>query len=197
MNIRVARPADLLAMQHCNVLCLPENYHIRYYFLHIINGPQLCYVAEDEKGRIVGYVLAKMKDLDPNGGEYQSKIGNITSLAVKRSYRRLGLAQKLMQQSFRAMEECFQADFVTLHVRVTNRAALSLYTRILNFQTVGVETKYYANGEDAYIMRLDISGKGDIMEHKSIKIEENKGDGDKASKKGCSCNHCGHDGHCF
>lgn len=34
--------------------------------------------------------------------------GHITSLAVKRSHRRLGLAQKLMNQASLAMVECFQ-----------------------------------------------------------------------------------------
>lgn len=53
--------------------------------------------------------------------------GHITSLAVKRSYRRLGLAQKLMDQTARAMIETFNAKYVSLHVRVSNRAALNLY----------------------------------------------------------------------
>lgn len=43
--------------------------------------------------------------------------GHITSLAVKRSHRRLGLAQKLMDQASRAMVECFNAQYVSLHVR--------------------------------------------------------------------------------
>ncbi len=47
-------------MQHCNLLCLPENYQMKYYFYHALSWPQLSYVGEDEKGRIVGYVLAKM-----------------------------------------------------------------------------------------------------------------------------------------
>lgn len=47
-------------MQHCNLLCLPENYQMKYYFYHGLSWPQLSYVAEDEEGRIVGYVLAKM-----------------------------------------------------------------------------------------------------------------------------------------
>ena len=47
-------------MQHCNLLCLPENYQMKYYFYHCLSWPQLSYVAEDESGRIVGYVLAKM-----------------------------------------------------------------------------------------------------------------------------------------
>ena len=28
MNIRCARTEDLLNMQHCNLLCLPENYQV-------------------------------------------------------------------------------------------------------------------------------------------------------------------------
>ena len=41
----------------------------RYYLYHILSWPQLLYVAEDsidgEKGRIVGYVLAKMEEDAP------------------------------------------------------------------------------------------------------------------------------------
>ena len=47
--------------------------------------------------------------------------------------RRLGLAQKLMDQTARAMVECFNAKYVSLHVRKSNRAALNLYTNTLNF----------------------------------------------------------------
>ena len=32
----------------------------RYYFYHALSWPQLSFVAEDHKGRVVGYVLAKM-----------------------------------------------------------------------------------------------------------------------------------------
>lgn len=34
MNIRCAKPEDLMNMQHCNLLCLPENYQMKYYFYH-------------------------------------------------------------------------------------------------------------------------------------------------------------------
>ena len=54
------RPLRVLQMQHCNLSCLPENYQMKYYFYHILSWPQLLYVAEDHKGKIVGYVLAKM-----------------------------------------------------------------------------------------------------------------------------------------
>lgn len=100
------------------------------------------------QGNIIGYVLAKMEeeaDDEPHG--------HITSLAVKRTYRRLGLAQKLMDQTARAMIETYNARYVSLHVRVSNRAALNLYQNTLKFEISEVEPKYYADGEDAYAMK--------------------------------------------
>ncbi|XP_067931401.1 N-alpha-acetyltransferase 11-like [Watersipora subatra] len=152
MNIRNAKPEDLMNMQHCNLLCLPENYQLKYYFYHGLSWPQLSYVAEDENGKVVGYVLAKMEE-DPEDEPH----GHITSVAVKRSHRRLGLAQKLMDQASRAMVESFGAKYVSLHVRVSNRAALHLYKTTLKFEISEVEPKYYADGENAYEMKRDLS----------------------------------------
>ncbi|XP_071537401.1 late secretory pathway protein AVL9 homolog isoform X4 [Panulirus ornatus] len=120
-------PEDLMHMQHCNLLCLPENYQMKYYLYHGLSWPQLSYVAEDDEGQVVGYVLAKMEEEseeDPHG--------HITSLAVRRSHRRLGLAQKLMDQTARAMVECFNANISE------------------------IEPKYYADGEDAFAMKRDL-----------------------------------------
>ncbi|XP_060678387.1 N-alpha-acetyltransferase 10 [Hemiscyllium ocellatum] len=80
MNIRNARPEDLMNMQHCNLLCLPENYQMKYYFYHGLSWPQLSYIAEDENGKIVGYVLAKMEE-DPDDVPH----GHITSLVRGRN----------------------------------------------------------------------------------------------------------------
>ncbi|GMT01893.1 hypothetical protein PENTCL1PPCAC_24067, partial [Pristionchus entomophagus] len=68
--------------------------------------------------------------------------GHIISLAVKRSYRCFGLANKLMDQTARAMIECFNAKLLSLNIRVSNRAALNLYQNSLKFSTVDVETKF-------------------------------------------------------
>ncbi|XP_078727668.1 N-alpha-acetyltransferase 10 isoform X2 [Lampetra fluviatilis] len=167
MNIRNARPEDLMNMQHCNLLCLPENYQMKYYFYHGLSWPQLSYVAEDENGKIVGYVLAKIREEDPDDAPH----GHITSLAVKRSHRRLGLAQKLMDQASRAMIENFNAKYVSLHVRKSNRAALHLYSNTLKFQVSEVEPKYYADGEDAYAMKRDLAQMGDELRKLNIKTD--------------------------
>lgn len=170
-------------MQHCNLLCLPENYQMKYYFYHGLSWPQLSYVAEDEDGKIVGYVLAKMEE-DP---EDSVPHGHITSLAVKRSHRRLGLAQKLMDQASRAMVECFDAQYVSLHVRKSNRAALHLYTNTLKFSISEIEPKYYADGEDAYAMRRNLTEFKDKVNKDTspIKIiKDTPGKKDKSKKEG-------------
>lgn len=60
--------------------------------------------------------------------------GHITSLSVARSHRKLGLASKLMTQAHRAMSEVFGGKYCSLHVRVSNKAALHLYTQTLGYK---------------------------------------------------------------
>lgn len=55
------------------------------------------------------------------------------------------------------MVETFGAQYVSLHVRVSNKAAIHLYTKTLGFDQDKTESSYYADGEDAYSMRLDLS----------------------------------------
>ena len=144
--VRQATMGDLMAIQAANLLCLPENYQLKYYLYHILSWPQLLYVAVDGPA-VVGYVLAKMEE------EATDVHGHITSLAVVRTHRKLGLATKLMQATHQAMVDCFGATYVSLHVRVTNKAAINLYTRSLGYQINDIEAKYYADGENAYDMR--------------------------------------------
>jgi hypothetical protein len=55
------------------------------------------------------------------------------------------------------MAETFDAAYVSLHVRMSNTAALHLYRETLGFSVDKIEAKYYADGEDAYSMRMDLS----------------------------------------
>jgi len=151
VSIRPANFDDLIGMQACNLVNLPENYQMKYYMYHILSWPQLLFVAEAENKKIVGYVLAK---IDEDSEEIR---GHITSLAVLRTYRKMGLATKLMRASMAQMAETFNAEFVSLHVRVSNRAALTLYSQTLGFDTKDVEKSYYADKEDAYNMQKKLT----------------------------------------
>jgi peptide alpha-N-acetyltransferase len=62
-----------------------------------------------------------------------------------------------MDGAERAMAETYGAHYVSLHVRVSNVAALHLYRDTLGFSVDKIEPKYYADGEDAYSMRMDLS----------------------------------------
>ncbi|KAF2100920.1 acyl-CoA N-acyltransferase [Rhizodiscina lignyota] len=162
MDIRLLRSSDIPHVQQANITNLPENYFCKYYLYHALSWPQLSYVAVDvsrppkspyDPPKIVGYVLAKMEEEPTDGVQH----GHITSLSVMRTHRRLGLAEKLMKQSQRAMAETYGAHYVSLHVRVSNHAALHLYRDTLGFTNDKVEAKYYADGEDAYSMKMDLS----------------------------------------
>ena len=77
-------------MQACNLQNLPENYTMKYCTLtykynllslkltcalsaidlyHALSWPSLSYVAEDHKGRVVGYILAKMLAIITGNGD--------------------------------------------------------------------------------------------------------------------------------
>lgn len=112
--------------------------------------------------------------------------GHITSLSVMRTHRRLGLAEKLMRQSQRAMVETFAAHYVSLHVRVSNVAALHLYRDTLGFKVDKIESKYYADGEDAYSMRMDLGDlKEQLREEEDVTFGKDEGEavGSEAEKK--------------
>ena len=99
-----------------------------------------------------------------------------------------------MNQASMAMVECFDAQYVSLHVRKSNRAALTLYTNSLGFKILEIEPKYYADGEDAYSMRRDLSElarKLNKPEH-STSVENSGGGGESRA------HHAHHksDGHC-
>jgi len=145
---------------------------MKYYLYHALSWPQMLFVAEDSaSSEVVGYVLAKMEDDDPDRDAKRERDaaeaaargkpvdpsslgpgGHITSLAVARSHRRRGVAAALMRAAHRAMREGFGAQRCSLHVRVSNRAALGLYEGGLGYTRQKTELGYYADGEDAYDM---------------------------------------------
>ena len=66
--------------------------------------------------------------------EDDSTMGQITSVAVCREYRRLGLAHKLMRQSQIKMCEVYNCKTCALHVRESNYAARHMYEDVLGFK---------------------------------------------------------------
>lgn len=70
-------------MQSTNLWCLPENYQLKYYLYHILSWPQLLFVAEDNGGKIVGYVLAKMEEGETQLGRRNGSMNGSMQTVVK------------------------------------------------------------------------------------------------------------------
>merc|ERR1712066_840046 len=79
------------------------------------------------------------------------------------------------QASMAVMEETWEAEHVSLHVRYTNRAAFTLYSQTLGFEIHDIEKGYYADKEDAYDMRK-------MLTEGIRKQEERKKSGKKKDK---------------
>ena len=111
----------------------------------------MLHVAEDDGGKIVGYVMAKLEE-DAEKVTDGKIEAHVTSLSVLRTHRKMGIATKLMRASHHQMKYVYNCDSCSLRVRVTNRAAISLYNKVLGYEIMAVEKEYYADNEDAYDM---------------------------------------------
>jgi hypothetical protein len=75
-----------------------------------------------------------------------------------------------MQQAHARMQEAFGSTYCSLHVRYTNVAAFHLYSVTLGYRIDDIEKGYYADGEDAYSMKMEFSKEKQIP--KNLELEE-------------------------
>lgn len=106
--------------------------------LESMNASTIFYVAHKQQ-KIVGYMgLSKI------AGE-----GYVTNVAVLPEYRRLGIGKKLLKH---VINDSKELEFISLEVRISNQAAISLYESF-EFKNVGTRKRFYTNPtEDAIIM---------------------------------------------
>lgn len=82
------------------------------------------------------------------------------------------------------MYETYGGKYVSLHVRESNVAALRLYKNTLGFKVIGTEAKYYADGEDAYSMRMDLDYLKDEADMSDDEETVGKDEGDAVGSAG-------------
>ncbi|KAH8697067.1 putative acetyltransferase, GNAT family [Talaromyces proteolyticus] len=125
---------------------LSEPYSIYVYRYFLYQWGDLCFMAMDDSGHLVGVVVSK---LELHRGAQR---GYIAMLAVREEYRGQGIATKLVRMAIDAMIER-DADEVALETEVTNKAAIKLYER-LGFLRSKCLHRYYLNGNSAYRLVL-------------------------------------------
>lgn len=80
------------------------------------------------------------------------------------------------------MKSVYDAKYCSLHVRVTNRAAMALYRDVLGYEICSTADEYYADKEDAYDMKMffDPSVRPQIL--KSAKASAKFGEEEKTGE---------------
>ncbi len=113
-------------------------------YIYVTYGSDL--LVADIGGKVVGYIA--VMDVD-------RETSKVVSLAVKKEFRRMGIGTRLLKS---AIERCKERGKkkVMLEVRVSNYPAQRLYKK-MGFKIVDVIPNYYHDGEDAYVMVLDLN----------------------------------------
>ncbi|MCS6886178.1 MAG: N-acetyltransferase [Acidobacteriota bacterium] len=112
---------------------------------YILSNPRsICYKIvsqQQDQTRMLGFILAMIEE---------DLTGHIVALGVLPEARRQGYARLLMELVESALLYR-KINLVHLEVRISNKPAQRLYTR-LGYIIVKRLENYYTNGEDAYLM---------------------------------------------
>ncbi|MBQ3532509.1 MAG: ribosomal protein S18-alanine N-acetyltransferase [Oscillospiraceae bacterium] len=142
-NIRIVpMSADHLdELERLERICFSRPWSKRMLGEELENQCAAFLVAEDEDGKVLGYAgLLVMMDE-----------GYITNVAVFPEYRRMGVAEKIIEV-YMNFAKANRLAFLTLEVRPSNAAAIALYQRF-GFEEVGRRKNYYdLPKEDALIL---------------------------------------------
>ncbi|MDV0445754.1 hypothetical protein MmiAt1_13490 [Methanimicrococcus sp. At1] len=125
------------------------------------DGFFVCAIGEDIVGFIVGYALSESE-------------GHIFSLAVSKYHRNQGIAERLIDHicTYFLLKGLQKAS---LEVRVSNKPAINLYNK-LGFSAAWVESQYYSDGEDGYVMMVNLNSYFIKKEESKVfgKLKENE-----------------------
>lgn len=152
------RVSDVFSVKECNRRNLPENYHFILLLYMVSIYENCCYVAENKKGEIVGYSIAKIKDQLEAEEKIQTDevSGYVMSVAVDKSYRKHNLGKILFAASLHGILELLKASSMDAHkiylnVRKSNESAIRMYNNF-GFLEEAEEENYYTDGESALLM---------------------------------------------
>ena len=143
MMILRMNESHVKAVAELEKLCFSDPWSEKSIRSEVSNPLSLWLVATDGD-KIAGYVGS------------QSVLGwaDMMNLAVAPEYRRLGISENLVIELINRLKEN-QVTCLTLEVRLSNSAAIALYSK-LGFLEVGRRPGYYHNPrEDALILRKE------------------------------------------
>lgn len=146
---------DLPSVIQINLNSLPEHYS-DYFFHSILKELPEAFIVAEISNDIIGYVMCKIEYGFSNFRKLGFvKKGHVVSLAVLEKDRGKGVGKVLMEEAVNGIV-ARKSDEIYLEVRTSNNAAIKMYER-LNFIIKTRLRSYYRDGEDAYLMALELS----------------------------------------
>lgn len=137
MNIRKIIGSDVLELNQLHESLFSQGFNFTDY---AEEKPFHYGIIFEDKGRIIGYLV----------GQLIFEMGDLFYIAVDSNYRGNGIGIKLMN-FFMKDAKSQGVETISLEVRLSNEAAISLYKKC-GFQQIGTRKNYYADGEDAALM---------------------------------------------
>jgi [ribosomal protein S18]-alanine N-acetyltransferase len=153
--IRRCEASDLQAVIDINMAALPEHYS-DYFFESILRELPEAFILAELNFKIVGYIMCKIEFGFSNFRKLGFvKKGHVVSVAVLEEHRGKSIGKALMVEGINGVMHR-KVDEIYLEVRVSNTSAIKMYQK-LHFEIKSRLRSYYRDGEDAYLMALDLS----------------------------------------
>lgn len=153
--IRRCEEQDIPSVIEINLAALPEHYS-DYFFESILKELPEAFIVAELDNKIVGYIMCKIEFGFSNFRKLGFvKKGHVVSVAVLEEHRGKGLGRALMLEGINGSMHK-KSDEIYLEVRVSNTGAIKMY-ELLSFETKSRLRSYYRDGEDAYLMALELN----------------------------------------
>jgi ribosomal-protein-alanine N-acetyltransferase len=153
--IRRCEASDLQAVIDINMTALPEHYS-DYFFESILRELPEAFILAELNNKIVGYIMCKIEFGFSNFRKLGFvKKGHVVSVAVLEEHRGKSIGTALLVEGIYGVMNR-KADEIYLEVRVSNTSAIKMYQK-LRFEIKSRLRSYYRDGEDAYLMALELS----------------------------------------
>ncbi len=137
-----------------NLNSLPEHY-TEYFFESILKELPEAFIVAEYEGKIIGYVMCKIEFGFSNFRKLGFvKKGHVVSIAILDEHRRKNVGTILMEEAINGLVSRRNEE-IYLEVRISNSPAIKMYEK-LNFNVKSRLKSYYRDGEDAYLMALEL-----------------------------------------